>query len=178
MKKNILLVGICLVLSTGLYFGLNYYKSPKIGYVKSQVILRDYKEMINASKQFDEELKVVQGNLDTLKSRYDRLRVQEPTIPATQQKDWMYRVSVAQEEFEKYNMQVSEQMQERREELTEKVLVTINESIQQYGKENGYQFIFGATTDGSILYGREGDDLTQAILTTLNQSAQPPLSSK
>ncbi len=37
------------------------------------------------------------------------------------------------------------------------------------GKENNYNIIFGATDQGSILYGKEQKDLTDIVLKELNE---------
>ncbi len=170
MSKLILNIFIMLVIATGAAWAFQKYNNPKVGYVKSQLILQDYKEMVAASDQFNGELKMVQGNLDTLQSRCEKLKAQEAQVADKDRKDWAYRLSVAQGEYEKYNQQVSEQMQSRRDELTKKVLANVNDFIQKYGKDNNYKLILGTTDDGSILYGREGDDLTDVILSQLNDT--------
>lgn len=172
MRNTLINVFLTLIISVGIVWGFQKYNSPKIGYIKSATILQDYKEMIENSEQFNNELKIVQTNLDTLKTRYEKLKEQEPLITEKEKNNWSYRLGIAQNEFEKYNQQASEQMQARRAELTKKVLEKINDLIQKYGKENNYKLILGTTEEGSILYGVEKDDLTQTILTLLNDAYQ------
>jgi outer membrane protein len=172
MRTILINIFFTLLISVGVVWIFQKYTTPKIGYIKSSVVLQDYKEMIEVTEQFNNELKVVQTNLDTLKSRYEKLKEQEPLIGPKEKTNWSYRLGIAQNEFEKYNQQASEQMQARRNELTKKVLENINNYIQQYAKENNYKLILGTTDDGSILYGLETDDLTQTILNQLNDAYQ------
>lgn len=168
--KIILNATLSVAITIAVVWAFQKYNTPKVGYVKSQIIIQDYKEMISASDQFDQELKLVQNNLDTLQARYEALRAREFQITEKEKKEWTYQIQVAQNEFENYNMQVSQQMEARRNELTGKVLQTINDYIQKYGKDNNYKMILGTTNDGSILYGLESDDLTQIILAQMNEA--------
>lgn len=45
----------------------------------------------------------------------------------------------------------------------------INNYVKEYGKENGYTYIFGANGDGSIMYAEEGKDITKEIIQMINQ---------
>lgn len=171
--RNILISIISSFLITILtVWGFNKWNSQKTGYIKSAVILQDYKGMTTATEQFNNELKMVQTNLDTLKARFERLQMAEAATSGKEKSNLSYQLGIAQTEYEKYNQQASEQMETRRAELTQKVLQTINDFIQEYGKKNNYKFILGTTNEGSILYGQEADDLTQTILDQLNNLYQ------
>ncbi|MGZ4059001.1 MAG: OmpH family outer membrane protein [Bacteroidia bacterium] len=178
MRTILINVFLSLAVSIGAVLLFHKYNAPKIGYIKSALLLQDYKEMIEVTEQFNNELKIVQTNSDTLQNRFEKLKQEGPLITEKEKNNWSYKLGIAQSEYEKYSQQASEQMQSRRTELTKKVLETVNNFIQKYGKENNYQFIFGTTEDGSILYGMESDDLTQTILDLLNQSYQPKADAK
>lgn len=45
----------------------------------------------------------------------------------------------------------------------------LNKYVSEYGKQNGYDFIFGATGDGSLMYAREGKDLTDEVIKYVNE---------
>lgn len=44
----------------------------------------------------------------------------------------------------------------------------VKEEIEVFGKANGYTYILGGGDGGSVLYGKEVNDLTDAILKILN----------
>ena len=44
----------------------------------------------------------------------------------------------------------------------------VKEEIKAYGKTNGYTYILGGGDGGSVLFGDETKDLTEEILTILN----------
>ncbi|HEY0651759.1 MAG TPA: OmpH family outer membrane protein [Chryseosolibacter sp.] len=45
----------------------------------------------------------------------------------------------------------------------------LNKLISEYGKQNGYDFIFGATGDGSLMYANEVKDLTEEVINYVNE---------
>ncbi len=45
----------------------------------------------------------------------------------------------------------------------------INEYVSAYGEEHGYDFIFGASGDGSLMYAREGCDITDEVIGYVNR---------
>lgn len=45
----------------------------------------------------------------------------------------------------------------------------INESVSVYGKEHGYDFIFGASGDGSLMYSRKTNDITEDVIMYINR---------
>lgn len=48
----------------------------------------------------------------------------------------------------------------------------INGYIKEYGDENGYQYIFGANGDGSIMYANSSSDITTEITQYINNRYQ------
>lgn len=168
MKNILISVLISLLFSITAVVVYHHYFKERVVFIRSGAILQQYKGMEQANKQFENEVQQVQTNLDTLKNRYQRLLAEEKNIPAAQKADWGYRLGVAKNDFDKYNTQANEQMEARKQELTKGVLLKINTFIQELGKKNNYKMIMGTTNEGSILYGRDADDLTESVLKSLN----------
>jgi outer membrane protein len=169
MKNIVVSFGIAILSAIIVVWMFHFFERSKIGFVRSGVILQDYKGMKEANDQFNKELTLVQVNSDTLRNRYEQLKANEQNISKEKKTDWAYQLGIAKNEFEKYNQQASQQMEQRKQELTKKVLEEINNCVQEYGKKNSYKMILGTTNEGSILYGNEADDLTNKILELLNK---------
>ncbi|MFM8913034.1 MAG: OmpH family outer membrane protein [Flammeovirgaceae bacterium] len=58
-------------------------------------------------------------------------------------------------------------------ELTEKYTSdlwnTINSGIKEFGEQKGYDFIFGATGNGGLMYAKKGNDVTDEVIQYLNK---------
>ena len=63
------------------------------------------------------------------------------------------------EEYQKhFTSTVSEQVWER-----------LNGYIIEYGQENNYEMIFGASGNGNIMYSKEGFDITEQVINYANE---------
>lgn len=54
------------------------------------------------------------------------------------------------------------------EQLNVQLFNQLNQYVRDYGKENGYSYIFGAEGSGSMMYAQESQDLTQTMTTYIN----------
>ena len=50
------------------------------------------------------------------------------------------------------------------------VINKVNDFVEKYGKNNGYTFIFGKNRAGSVLYGTESKDITEAVTKAINEA--------
>lgn len=60
-------------------------------------------------------------------------------------------------------------MQELSERYTADIWRQINESVSAYGSEHGYDFIFGASGDGNLMYARTANDITDDVIRYINR---------
>jgi outer membrane protein len=166
MKNIIISLLVSLFVSTLLISGYHFVFTAKIGYVRTGEIIQKYKGMIAANKQFEEEMKVVAGNIDTLRNRYLSLKNQPKG--KIDSKEWGYKIGIAENEYMQYEQSAREQLEKRRQELLNSILDGINNRIKKYGGDHNYTLVLGATKDGSILHGKKNDDRTEEILEILN----------
>ena len=55
------------------------------------------------------------------------------------------------------------------EQFTSEVWAFINDGIKEYGDTHGYDFIFGATGDGSLMFARESTNVTDSVIQFINR---------
>jgi outer membrane protein len=65
-------------------------------------------------------------------------------------------------------------VQKEDQELTNKVLDTVNDYLKRYGKEKGYRIILAATQYGNIVYAQDGIDITEEVMKGLNDEFKTP----
>jgi outer membrane protein len=165
---NAVLALIISVLSIFVYHTV-FTKKEKIAYVRNGVVLSEYKYMQDVSKQFESEMKVAQSNADTLKARYEALKIQEQSALGKDKAKWAYQLGIAENNFQKYTASAEQEMMKRQSELTEKVIAKVNSSIKEYAVKHGYRYVLGTTKEGSILYADPADDITDRLLRQLNE---------
>jgi outer membrane protein len=64
--------------------------------------------------------------------------------------------------------QLSGEYQQKSDAFDKIIWDKINRKINDYGKEQGYDYIFGAKGDGSIMYASDKKDITKAVIAYIN----------
>ena len=172
MKRNLINISIAIVISVATVILFKVFSNDKMAYVRTGVVLEKYQGMISTNEKFNKEVEMVRANIDTLKKRYENIKLQENIIPKNKKIEWEYKLKAIENEYNSYNQKSNEQMQKRQMELSNAVLSEINEFIISYGKAHHYKYILGTTNDGSILYGNDSDDITEEIIKELNKKHQ------
>ena len=150
--RNILLLALNLILVMTVGYLYFQGRPSKNAYFLNQKVF----EQSSARQELETKLSTVtinhQKQLDSL------LRLTEQGM------DSSYAWQLYEETARKYAL--------REQELTEKYTVDlwqqINGYVDDYGKEKGYDFIFGATGNGSLMYAREAYDITDEIIDYIN----------
>ncbi len=66
----------------------------------------------------------------------------------------------------------SQHFQVKEEELSQKytsdIWKQINQYLVEYGKEQGYEFIFGASGDGNLMFAHDANDISEEIILYIN----------
>ena len=115
------------------------------------------KKADSLGRSFQEEVKVASELAATLKSES---RIQELSQNLQQKNDNLSR------------MLQGEKQQLATEYRTEvdSLISNVKKFVKEYGKSNGYDYIFGTSDNtASVMYGPEGEDLTEEIIKKFNE---------
>lgn len=162
-----------LVLNTVCLFNL-FTSKPKLAYVKSQELVYGYMGMKEAETKFDIRSKKMLSSVDSLKYELQRaiqdFNTQAETInPEILQKQ-REKLRIQEMNIQKYEDNIQDKLIAEESEMLEGILNQINSFVEQYAKEKNYQYIFGTTTAGNLLYADDTEDITQEVLEHLNKN--------
>lgn len=173
IKNYLLLFLMVLIIGAGSFF-LIRSSSPKIAYVRSSELVSKYRGMQEASALYKDKMAKWQSNIDTLEADYQRsvgkYNLDFSKLSATLRKESQESLEKQRQNIQQYVKTLDEKAREEDEKMTVGVINQINSFVESYGKDKGYDFIFGTTQDGNILYGAKGKDITEDIITALNNS--------
>lgn len=115
-------------------------------------------------KQRDSKQAILDSLRNNIIALENNLRAKKkPSDEEMSQYETMVRAYRNQEEnFEKENAEISNKFKVE-------IIQQIQEKVKEYGKSHGYQFIHGDWESGSLMYGRESDDITEDIIQFLNE---------
>lgn len=131
-------------------------KKP-VCYVNPNKLMQGYHGAAAQHEVFVTKAKEWQQRIDSLGTELQTLQ----TAPAATR-------AGKEAQLTRYRDAIQQQAQQENERLTKAVLAEINAYLKQYGKEQGYTFILGATDSGNIVYAAPGTDISEAVLKGLN----------
>ena len=170
MKSYLYIAIVAAALLFGVGFG--YWRGgesasgAKLGFVTAEKLFADF-EM---RKELHSKFEILKQNH---KQRLDSLKVEVEAAALTYQKNASEPTAKnarwAQQTFLRIEQEFLEEENRLNQSFTEQIWKQLNQYVADYGKANGYRFIFGANGTGSLMYASDGDDLTETMVKYANQ---------
>lgn len=167
MKKIVPIINTFLLIVILVYLGFTY-KNDKQAYVNISEVYNGF-EM---KKELENKLIVVQNQrkkvLDSLELELQLISNQfspneEVSLKEKQEFDFSQRRFITQrEQFSKENERVTL-------EFKNQIFTQMNKYVEEYGKENKYNYLFGTSGQGSIMYAQSKNDITKEVTNYINE---------
>jgi outer membrane protein len=142
----------------------------KLGYIDMQRAINSSESGKEAKEQLATRLKKYQDEINVKQEELKRLKDEvekqgtflNETTRAAKEKDYQQKLK----EFQRFTKDAQEELQGKDEEFTRKILEEMEKVIQEYGRKNGYTFIF--IKNESMLFVDDKVDLTEEVLKLFN----------
>ena len=163
MKKFILPILALLILSC---------EQNKIGYVDNVKLMDGYQEKVEVEAKFQTKVDALTKKRDSISQAF-QLELQQFQAKAQKmsQKSAQEEYALLQQrgQFVGNQLQQEEQQLQKTSQTEMDSLVSkVKREIKAYGEANGFTYILGGGDGGSVLYGKDGQDLTDELLKILN----------
>jgi outer membrane protein len=145
-----------------------YKNKQKTGYVLIQEVFdkfelkkelaKQYEGIRNARKKILDSLQVDLSVLSRRISSKEK-RIQEEIDLFERKK---LELNIKMQEFDQSNIQMTK-------DFDEKIISQLNQYVSDFGKAKGYDMIFGNTSNGSIMYGTEKNNVTVEVIEFINE---------
>lgn len=166
MRRFILtaLLASCIISTTAFAADL------KLGYIDMQRALngseagKEAKEQLATRlKKYQDEINVKQDELKRLKDEVEKQGTfLNDATRAAKEKDYQQKLK----EFQRFTKDAQDELQGKDEEFTRKILEGMEKVIQEYGRKNGFTFIF--VKNESMLFVDDKVDQTEEVLKLFN----------
>ncbi|MCB0401222.1 MAG: OmpH family outer membrane protein [Flavobacteriales bacterium] len=145
---------------------LSSCSEKKDAYVQVSKLYAEFDMTKEHQKKLQQSVTIKTQLLDSLKLQLQQLELQlnsgksDELIQAYQMKkqEYLYKEKSFMEDNQKMSQVYYEQ-----------ALNQINDYVEEYGKANGYDYIYGASGNGSLMYAKEENDITDQVLAYINQ---------
>lgn len=174
MKRPILFTVIpCLFALAGPLHG-----ELKLGYINSNILKERLPEFRDAQRQFDQLRQQYEREIGDRQSKLLKMQedFQKQELLMSESRKAELRAEFEEKrmqllEFEAKKMGPEGELVQKNIELSAPIFEWINDSLQDMGKEDGFDFIFDVGGTGAIVYvAEEKYDLTDQLLDRLDES--------
>jgi outer membrane protein len=145
------LLGIILIVISGIFFYFSFYgKKEQQAFFYTQKVFNQFEGTTELTGKLNLVKSQNKAFLDSLVVMIEAGR--KDLVPLYQEK----RTLALQSE------------QELSEQYTSDIWAYINESVAEYGKNNHYNYIFGASGNGSLMFADSSQDITSQVVLYIN----------
>ena len=161
---------IALIVLVGTFFSSGralYAAGDKIGYVDLARIFDEYQK----TKEFDKSLEAKgaqkQADRDKMVAEVKKLRDEAELLSAKAKDDRQALIDDKIKNLQEFDRVTRDSLRKERDNMVRDILKEIETVLQDYGKNQGYSFIFN---DRVLVYKSEQADLTTPVIKVLNDS--------
>jgi outer membrane protein len=147
-----------------------YLNTPKVGYIKIQSVYAEFTLKKELEKKIISVTSARKNILDSMEIKLKAMNLAFKNIKdnkVLEQKKEEFK-----EESEQYFLKkksFTEDNERTRKDYEDQILKQLNQYIYDYGKQHELDFIYGASGNGSMMYGSDKYDITEAILNYVNE---------
>jgi outer membrane protein len=156
---------------------LLFLERDQIVYVDTMKLLSQYRGTTQAKAAYDKKVAVWKANVDILTIELNKQITQyerdKKGLSGHERKLTEEGIASKQQQLENYKTTISENTAKEDQVIATQVVKEINDFLNKYGEDHGYDYILGATNVGNVVYARRGKNITDEVLTALNGGSQP-----
>lgn len=149
-------------------------EQEKVAFVDNSQVIDDYQMKIDIEKKYEDQNNAFNKQRDSI-GRVYQMEIQ--TIQMQLGKMSQRKQEEESQKFQQKWQPIQQQLQYRQQQMEQNfnvemdsVINKVNDFVEKYGKNNGYTFIFGKNRAGSVLYGTESKDITEAVTKAINEA--------
>ena len=147
-------------------------EQTKIGFVDNGKLINDYQKKKDIEAQFEVEIKAFNRRVDSIGQSFQsyaaELQQKDPKMTQKSSQDQYQALSQQYQNFQQQSQMEEQQIQKRGQTQIDTLIKTVRAFVKSYGEKNGYSYILGSNEAGSVMYGKESQDVTKEILEALN----------
>jgi len=192
MKKIFLLVGLAATIiscgdknekpATASEVSESKSNDQNIVYIDTEKLMKEYKESVDFESKFKSMSERMQKDLEADMKKFQNDVADLQKNAQTRGMEWAQQreaelgrkqQTLAQKE-QNYMKKFQEESAVDRDSLVSKM----KKFIKSYGKEKGYDYVLGTGDASTVLYAKEGSDITEDVLKLMNEAYENKITSK
>ncbi|WP_066223075.1 OmpH family outer membrane protein [Formosa haliotis] len=149
-------------------------QTQKIGFVDNSKLVNEYQEKIDVEAKYKALIEASNKSTDSLaqlfQAEYLEFQNQAATMGQEKAQERYQELGRKQQALQQQIQMKEQQISADSQKEIDSLISKVRKFVKNYGKSNSYDFILGSNEAGSVMYGKEGDDLTETLVKALNDS--------
>lgn len=171
MKNKIVFFGIIFNVIIAAVVVIIFFQQPKTAFVDINKIYNDFTLKKELEVKYNTVSEKRQSILDSLKMTLTLLSKKIDPDAKKQTKE-LDQFNYMKQEYLLKERKFTEENQTLSNQYSQQVFNQINQYVQDYGKEHGYTYIFGANSSGSLMFANNEKDITIEVTLYVNNKYQ------
>ena len=156
------------------FIGTISCQQEKIAFVDNVKLMDTYQEKIDIEAKFKTRTETFGKKRDSISQAF---QVEAQAFQAKAQKMAQAKAQEEYGQLQQRSQFIGQQLQQEEQQLQiqgqtemDSLVSKVKKEIKAYGESNGYSFILTGGDGGSVLYGKEAHNVTDAIVKILNDN--------
>jgi len=147
-------------------------KEEKTAFVKTETIFKEYKGIKAQEAIFKQQQEAFTKKYDSIVKNWQKevmdfqQNVSKMSPKKAQKKD--QELYQKQQIIQQMQQQESAKLTAEMQRKTDSIIKKVYDFFDEYGKKNGYKYIYGKNNTGALMYGDAGQDITDTVLKALD----------
>lgn len=147
-------------------------EQQKIAFIDNGDVINDYQMKIDIEKKYEDQNNAFSKRRDSIGRLYQmEIQTIQMQLANMSQRKQEEESQKFQQKWQPVQQQMQFEQQQMEKGFTtemDSVISKVNAFVEDYGKKNGYTFILGKNQAGSVMYGTEAKDITEAVVEAIN----------
>ena len=161
-----------IILSLAVVASIMSCSNDKTAYVNNSELIQGYYKMKTTEERFDKKSQSLSDELDSVAGEFQK-EVEEfqkgMNKMSTKERERIQGELVQkQQRLQQQQQQKSQMLRQESDQAIDSLITEVKDFVTEYGKTNGYTYIFGSNESANIMYAKEGRDITETVLEALN----------
>ena len=167
MYKKIVILLLLIVVGLAAFVMYQWQTTPKTGYV----IIEDLFNGFEMKKEMEKKFKVTKNArdkiLDSLTFELKKIanKIQKE---GEKNKETISFFEAKREEYFHKKQTIEEDNDALTKQYDQEILTQLNQYVKDYSVSNGYAYVFGNDSNGSLMYGDEKNNITKEVIEFVN----------
>lgn len=152
--------------------------SEKTAYIDTVKLMDEYTESKDLQAKFKDKSEVMGRELENeIKKFQDEAANFQRSAQANGQ-EWAQRkgaeLQKKEQQLQYAQQAMGQQLQQEGAAERDSIVTKVRKYIKEYGKKNGYTYIYGTGDAATVLYAKDGLDITEKVVKELNDNYKTP----